>query len=1051
MEVKAEFSVGDEVVDILSKKEGVVVTVKERNRGVQRYVVRFGNVVETCRECDLDRVCSIDDPFERCRKNIYGNYTDFFRSNTTFKIMNSNNSTISSLKASKTMFKSYQFIPLLKFINSDNKRLLVADEVGLGKTIEAGHIMMELKARRELKNVLIICPSALKTKWQVELYEKFGLAFEVDTKDKLMSDLQRRDGSVRHIINYEMLRGRGDGLDVYAEFVKYCEDNERKFSLILCDEAHRLRNNTTKIYRSAQKLMSLSDAVVFLTATPEMTSTDNLFYLLRLLDDQTYQSRQVFDLGLQKNRPFIKALRDINHNVPLSSIAKYIIDDTLDLSIRINKKTTIVIPVNMEEKFGDYPNYQKIKEILISGKDDSTTRAQLQFYLSSMSSMNRIFSRTRKADVITDMSQAKRHPRTECVNMNEDEEYEAQNAIDDFEARNTVQNDHGEWVLKNPLGLCNLKQRLASSVYGYLNKAEDLEKGIDAYEDREDAKYNKLVEILKEVFSKSKQKIILFATYKNTLKYLKIRLLKDGYNAVLIDGDMPREQRDENLYSFRTDDNINVLLSSEVGTEGLDLQFCDSLVNYDLPWNPMKVEQRIGRIDRMGQESSIIHIYNIIYNNSVQTKVFERLLQRIGVFEDTIGDLEAIFDAEYDGVQIKKLFEDFQHELYSTELTEKELKEKQETICRAVEKEKINLEQISKGLENSLTNDAYFRNEIDRILKKNSYVTDNELFGFVRLLIKECLPTCELIDKHNGFFEFKVPQSNPRALINFITQYHPSNEESAVAAKEFINYIRDTVSFTLTFNQERAFKNKRVVFINLYHPIIQAAVEFFVQNSKPEDKTFRFKIDGKRLGDEKGNYSNVEKGLYYLAVYKINVSKEVYGQRKESNMMHPVVFSVSEPERTFSSDFAEYLLGKVQTEASFDVIDPNNNVDSFTIDDMESYVTDESSDFLKNYIYESKQRDENEKKIKESNILDSYQQRINRIEEQIKEHEEGIERYTMFSWAEEVATEQRNLNLARMRLAKCISDRDRELEALNSVKDIKYSKELLSINLVNIL
>ena len=1051
MEAKAEFSVGDEVVEILSKKEGVVVTVKERNRGVQRYVVRFGNVVETCRENDLDRVCSIDDPFERCRKNIYGNYTDFFRSNTTFKIMNSNNSTISSLKASKTMFKSYQFIPLLKFINSDNKRILVADEVGLGKTIEAGHIMMELKARRELKNVLIICPSALKTKWQVELFEKFGLAFEVDTKDKLMSDLQRRDGSVRHIINYEMLRGRGDGMDSYAEFVKYCEDNEKKFSLILCDEAHRLRNNTTKIYRSAQKLMNLSDAVVFLTATPEMTSTDNLFYLLRLLDDQTYQSRQVFDLGLQKNRPFIKALRDINHNVPLRSIAEYLINDTLDLSIRINKKTTIVIPVNMEEKFGDYPNYQKIKEILMSGKEDPATRAQLQFYLSSMSSMNRIFSRTRKADVITDMSQAKRHPRTVHVNMFDDEELEAQNAIDDFEAKNTVQNDRGEWILKNPLGLCNLKQRLASSVYGYLNKIEDLEKGIDAYEDREDAKYNKLVDILKEVFSKSKQKIILFATYKNTLKYLKIRLQKDGYNSVLIDGDMPREQRDENLYSFRTDDNINVLLSSEVGTEGLDLQFCDSLVNYDLPWNPMKVEQRIGRIDRMGQESSIIHIYNIIYNNSVQTKVFERLLQRIGVFEDTIGDLEAIFDAEYDGVQIKKLFEDFQHELYSTELTEKELKEKQETICRAVEKEKINLEQISKGLENSLTNDAYFRNEIDRILKKNSYVTDNELLGFVWLLIRECLPTCELIDKHNGFFEFRVPQSNPRALINFITQYHPSNEESAVAAKEFINYIRDTVSFTLTFNQERAFKNKRVVFINLYHPVIQAAVEYFMRNSKPEDKTFRFKIDGKRLVDDKGKYSNVEKGLYYLAVYKINVSKEVYGQWKESNMMHPVVFSVSEPERTYSTDFAEYLLGKVQTEASFDVIDPNNNVDSSTIDDMEAYVSDEASDFLKDYVEETKLKDENEKKIKENNILDSYQQRINRIEEQIKEHEDGIERYTMFSWMDEVATEQRNLNLARMRLAKCISDRDKELEALNSVKDIKYSKELLSINLVNIL
>lgn len=1051
MDIKPEFCVGDEVVDIFSKKAGVVVTVKERNRGVQRYVVRFRDGVDTCRECDLDRLGSIDDPFERCRKNIYGNYTDFFRTNTTFKIENSNNSTISSLSASKTLFKSYQFIPLLKFLNSDNRRLLIADEVGLGKTIEAGHIMMELKARRELKNVLIICPSSLRTKWQSELYEKFGLDFVVDDKNRLLDDLRHRDGSVRHIINYEMLRGRGQESDSYAEFVKYCEDHERKFSLILCDEAHRLRNNTTKIFRSAQKLMSLSDAVLFLTATPEMTSTDNLFYLLSLLDNQTYQSRAVFNLALQKNRPFIKALRDVNKKVPLSSIADYMIHGTLDLSIRINKKTTIDFSYNMEEKFGEYPAYQKIKEFLLSGEDTPAIRAKLQYYLSSMSSMNPIFSRTRKADVFTDMSQAKRHPRTFYVEMFDEERILAEKAINRYEKCNLDINENGDLVQKNPLGLSNLKQRLASSVYGALNKRENLEIGIDVFKDKEDAKYDMLVTILKDVFAKGKQKIIVFASFKNTLKYLNIRLKRDGYSSLLIDGDMSREKRDENIHDFKFNNNINVLLSSEIGTEGLDLQFCDSLVNYDLPWNPMKVEQRIGRIDRMGQESKIIHIYNIIYNKSVQDVVYERLLQRIGMFEDTIGDLEAIFDAEYDGNPIKKIFYEFQHELYATELSEDELNEKAEIVCRAIEKEKINLEEISKGLENSLTNDAYFRNEIDRIRNKNSYVTDNELLGFVRLLIKECLSTCELTDLRDGFFEFRLPQSNPRALISFLTQYHPDNEDSAIATKRFINDIRDKSSFKVTFNQELAFKNKQAIFINLYHPIIQATVSYFIKHAKPEERTFRFKINRSSLLEDEATRDNISEGLYYLAVYKITVSKIIYGQNKVSSMMHPILFSVSQPQKSFATDIAEYLLGKVQTEASFDVIDPRNNVETSVIDEMESFVTDESSDFLRDYIKEVNMKDDNERKIKENNILDTYKQRINRIEDQIKLHESNIETFTSVRNTIELSMEQRNLNFDRMRLAKCISDRDRELEALNNVQDIKYSKELLSVNLINIL
>ena len=176
----ALFKEGDKVLHVDSKEHGFIVTVKPPRRGGhQNYIVSWGNRQELEQECDLQPDCDISDPFERCQNLIFDSYLDFSRRNTTYKIKNSNNSTISSLKASKTLFRAYQFKPLMKFLNSPNHRLLIADEVGLGKTIEAGHIMLELKARKQLGNVLVICPISLQRKWQEELREKFSLNFTV--------------------------------------------------------------------------------------------------------------------------------------------------------------------------------------------------------------------------------------------------------------------------------------------------------------------------------------------------------------------------------------------------------------------------------------------------------------------------------------------------------------------------------------------------------------------------------------------------------------------------------------------------------------------------------------------------------------------------------------------------------------------------------------------------------------------------------------------------------------------------------------------------------
>ena len=149
----SQFEIGDKVIKVDDGAKGTIVGIKS-GRGRVLYTVMFLTGEATVLEPDLHLDCDLSDPFERCKSGLFGSYSDFVKKNTVFKIRNSNNSTISSLKASRTLFRAYQFKPLLKFLNSPNRRLLVADEVGLGKTIEAGHIMMELKARKELRNVL---------------------------------------------------------------------------------------------------------------------------------------------------------------------------------------------------------------------------------------------------------------------------------------------------------------------------------------------------------------------------------------------------------------------------------------------------------------------------------------------------------------------------------------------------------------------------------------------------------------------------------------------------------------------------------------------------------------------------------------------------------------------------------------------------------------------------------------------------------------------------------------------------------------------------------
>lgn len=514
----AQFKIGDPVVKIDSDAHGTVTNMRS-GRGRVVYTVVFGDGTQsTVLEPDLRADFDVSDPFERCKSGIFGSYSDYSKKNTTFKIKNSNNSTISSLKASRTLFRAYQFKPLLKFLNSPNRRLLVADEVGLGKTIEAGHIMLELKARKELRNVLIVCPKSLQEKWKAELYEKFGLTFKiVDTAKELINDLNAKTGMVRAIVNYEKIRGRkskgkedGTKKDKMPNtLIEYLMEYPQRFSMVLCDEAHKMRNRETQTYKGAEVLMNLADTALFLTATPVMISQENLYNLLHLLDNSRFFRYDIFENRMAENRPFIKALSQVNNNVPLKKIKEQLLMSEVKQHYYSNEQEIFSEYTTIHDIFQEDPIFQEIMD-LCDGEDNTKVRARLQYLFSSMSMMNSVFSRTRKREVTTDFSQTERKPHPVKIDLTPDEQEVFDECIDLYADDNSYTDEWGDdhLTLGGALGLVQKKRMIASSVWAYTNDDSDLERGYDAYADCRDAKVEKLLEVIKEVFANGIHKLM---------------------------------------------------------------------------------------------------------------------------------------------------------------------------------------------------------------------------------------------------------------------------------------------------------------------------------------------------------------------------------------------------------------------------------------------------------------------------------------------------------------------------------------------------------------
>lgn len=1041
----AKFGIGTKVIEISNKHKGCIVHVYPQRKGKQMYKVSFcqnSNEIDVL-EKNLIEDIDLSDPFEKIERGIYGSYRDFLQINTSFKIHNTNNSNISTLKASKTIFKPYQYKPLLKILNSSNHRLLVADEVGLGKTIEAGHIMLELRARRNMQTALIVCPKSLQSKWQNELQEKFGLSFKIyDSVTDIAEDLKA--GRIFGIVNYEKIRKPKERENDFHDLIKKLNC---KIDLLVCDEAHRIRNASTLIHKGIQNIMNITDAALFLTATPIMISRENLFNLLKLLDESEYGDYQIFENTMRVNEPFVKALNRLNRGDKLVDIANELRNTEVlterfigeDGGYHWSEKKTI------EERFKEIPLYNIIIDSLINKPDTNETRVQLQFDISSLSKLNNIFSRTRKREVTQDWSQATRNPKTMIVKLNPEERMCFEKVIDTYINDNSYVDEWGCDIMPQgkALGLVQKKRQVASSVYAYLNDIEDLQQGIDKYENYPDAKLDKLLEIIEEVTNKHNKKLIVFSLFKKTLIYLEIRLRKAGIESVMIHGGI--DNRSEVLQEFRDNSKKKILLSSEVGSEGLDMQFCDALVNYDLPWNPMVVEQRIGRIDRFGQQSEVVNIYNLIVKDSIQEEIYTRLLDRIGIFKTSIGDLEAILDSslENSGIGISKNlrqnFSDLEKELYTTELTKEERERKIENITQAILREKKNAEELNDKLVNTLTNDIRFRTEIENILNRKQYITEKELISFVNKLIELAIPTCQLIavDEELCIYKFRIPKGTPNLLTNFLCQYESSDDDYRIENTIFRNRIRGKSELSFTFRQETAYMDNSLIYINAYHPIILSAWHFFEERKSTSNaNTFKYSLKSKLLPP----------GNYCLALYEIRQEFIKYGASQIIKILMPILYDYLKGEVVKDKEKVKNLFGEAQDNVL--IFEGNYSPTEDELLEMRMSFADAISEIVNEVREDQKIRIESLKKLDIQRTEESYNAKIANKKDVIS----NIERKIKYCSDENTRKDnEKILPAQRAQLSQLEEEREHDINRIKStgIKSIDY--ELLSLSQITII
>jgi SNF2 family DNA or RNA helicase len=562
----------------------------------------------------------------------------------------SSNSVLLAPMESNVIPLPHQIHALSRAISGDRVRYLLADEVGLGKTIEAGLVIRELKLRGLVRRTLVVAPKGIATQWVAEMQTHFNEDFQlvlgndINTLQRIAPAIGDHRSSLWSLFDQVVVsldsvkpmdRRRGWSVEKIEEYNRSRFEDlvTAGWDLVIVDEAHRLGGSTDQVarYKLGRGLAEAAPYVLLLSATPHQGKTDAFYRLLNLLDSQAFPDME---------------------SVSRDRVAPYVVRTekrrALDAEGKPLFKTrqTRMVPVRWETKQHLQQSlYESVTSYVREGYNQSIREKKPHIGFLMILMQRLVVSSTRA--IRTTLKR-----RLEVLKTNE---LLASRRLEDIE--NSSDNLEEFYDMD---GQELLDELLKSRVSALKNESSQVEALLDAARRCEqagpDAKAEALIEWIYQLQAEENEpdlKVLIFTEFVPTQGMLKEFLEARGISVVTLNGSMDMDERKRAQDAFR--ENARVLVSTDAGGEGLNLQFCHVVINYDIPWNPMRLEQRIGRVDRIGQTKTVRAI-NFVFENSIEFRVREVLEEKLAVIFEEFG-IDKTGDV-LDSAQAGELFEE---------------------------------------------------------------------------------------------------------------------------------------------------------------------------------------------------------------------------------------------------------------------------------------------------------------------------------------------------------------------------------------------------------
>ena len=799
------------------------------------------------------------DVFSLLERKQFGRFGDLRRNLTHIQLSGKLADVVYSMETTNTDYLPYQYKPVLTFLESPSNGLLIADEVGLGKTIEAGLIWTELRARYNSRRLVVVCPAMLREKWCNELNTRFGLDAIQLTAEELDKELHREKHFIpigkAYVCSLQGLRpptgwrdakhGHESAKSRLARHLDELAGDEPVIDLLIVDEAHYLRNPETQSAALARLLRDASEHVVLLSATPINNQERDLFSLLKLVDPDTFKDEKVFPQVLEANGPLLKARRDaLDPNANGAKIKHHLQSAARHQLLEGNKQLAELLNRDLTDNY----------------LSNRANRVDLANRIERINLLSHAVNRTRKVEV--QELRVVRQPKSRFVSLHNQEKEFYQRVTDSIREYAYARGISDGFLLASPqrqVSSCmyaaakswnsrtsetsDIETLLQTMLYEDLGAddidikagsfsplidyiADDVLPHINIPELRKlDSKYQEFSKVVREYLRKHQgQKVIVFSYFKATLHYLAERLKEENLQSQLLHGGISQTKQDV-IDQFREHPDVRVLLTSEVASEGVDLQFCQVLINYDLPWNPMKIEQRIGRIDRIGQLADKITIINLGYEDTIDNRIYDRLLEKLDIFRRALGGMEAIL-----GSKINELTSD----LLSKRLTRIEQEQRIDKTYTAIE----NNRKMQKELEDKA---AHLMAHGDFILERVQAAHD-----FKRRITAQDLKLYvkDFLDRYCKGFEFVESEKDP------MTVKIRLSVKTAVEFGEFIDknqmrgesQLAEGTAINCRFENKVRSPGRRKESISQFHPLIR-----FISEKLTEQKENFYPLVAVRL------------------------------------------------------------------------------------------------------------------------------------------------------------------------------------------------------------